>query len=253
MGVKLLWCAALMGPKRFWWIHQTDTKPSFITVSTFDINKGHSCPSLLCIFMHLWPQSIRLGRDIKLRCYKDGSPHCKQQPFFTLRGSSKHWIWWGGGGWGSSSETSDASEGLCIILVMLWEWCQDHFGSPVCVTFSLPKHSSPSEILKPLGSDLSMAQQPLSSCPGEQGWSHLLMFMPGGQRCRQVTEGNNVGSGYPPIRGYTWSYSLQDWGWQIAKHHQTGPVKKKNWLKNVWNKGESKKGERAFVLFLLMC
>lgn len=79
-------CAALMGVKGCCESTQTDTKPGFITVSTFDIDKGHSCPSLLCIFMHLWPQSIWLGWGIKLRYYKDGSSQKNQHQLLPPRG-----------------------------------------------------------------------------------------------------------------------------------------------------------------------
>lgn len=72
--------AALMGVTPAGESTPTDTKPGFITVSTFDTHKSHGCPSLLCIFMHLWPQSIWLGWDIKLRYYT--SSHKNQHLLF---------------------------------------------------------------------------------------------------------------------------------------------------------------------------
>lgn len=214
--------AALMGMNPAGESTQTGTKPRFIAASTFDIHKGHSCP-LLCIFMHLWPRSIWLGWGIKLGCCRDGSSHKNQHPLSPQR-CSKQWVWWGGGGWRVTIRDTwclrEAPYPLYLLLIMLWGCCQEHFWSPadsVCDILLTQTLQSIWHFVTPgkwaLHGSAAPLQLPtrarLKPSDDDDAW------------WAEMTEGNNVGSGYPQITGYTWSLLSQLPGLGVA--HSQAP------------------------------
>lgn len=118
---------------------------------------------------------------------------------------------------------------------MLWECCQEHFWSPADCVCDILLTSSPCDILQPLRSGiLKLLTSAWLSSPspaaheGKAGaicWSLCLMSRGAGRWQRGKTWAVVTPKAGGPHGLYP--HSFQGWGWQIAKHHQTGTVKKK--------------------------
>ena len=195
---------------------QTSIKPDFMIISTFEADKGHSSPRLFCIFMHLWPCSIWLRRDIKAEILQRWLFSQKSASTFLSRGLAAPsngfgpTVCWGRGGGVTVRETSCLRETLHPLMplshhaleVLLGAFLKP-FLKPVDVMFSLPNYSSHLTICKLWEMTSLWLSSPSPATHEGKAEAICWCIKPDDQRCRQVTEGNHMGSGCPQIMGYT--------------------------------------------------